>query len=116
MVALGFKSKTNKNQQSVSNMDSILADGTVTLEEFNQLMMGEVNGRDPVEEAHQMFVVLSKSDGEIKNDGFITLNKLEAACKEFQVLSWKEDFFLWNSLKISHFSKTGSLSTGAAFY
>jgi Ca2+-binding EF-hand superfamily protein len=88
MVALGFKSKNNKNQQSMNNMDSILADGTVTLGEFNQLMMGEVNGRDPMEESHQIFVVLSKSDGERKNDGVITLNKLEAACKDFKVWSY----------------------------
>ncbi len=93
MVALGFKSKKNKNQQSWTNMESILADGTVTLGEFNQLMMGEVNGRDPMEETLQIFVVLSRPDGERKNDGLITLNKLEAACKEFEVRSLYSSYF-----------------------
>jgi Ca2+-binding EF-hand superfamily protein len=86
MVAMGFKSKKNKSMQNLNSVDSILADGTVTLEEFNLLMMGEVNGRDPMEETLQIFVILSRPDGERKNDGFITLNKLESACREFQVL------------------------------
>jgi Ca2+-binding EF-hand superfamily protein len=81
--ALGFNS--NKNNDANDAVNAIVSDGTVTLEEFIQLMMGEVNGRDPMEEIRQIFAVLSKSDGESKNDGYITFNKLESACREFRV-------------------------------
>ncbi len=81
--ALGFHSKKDKEvNQAVS---AIVSDGTVTLDEFSQLMMGEVNGRDPVEETRQIFYILSKSDGENRNDGYITCNKLRSVCQEFQV-------------------------------
>ncbi len=81
--ALGFNS--NKDKDANEAVNAIVSDGTVTLDEFIQLMMGEVNGRDPMEEARQIFAVLSKSDGESKNDGYITFNKLELATREFGV-------------------------------
>ncbi len=81
--ALGFNSKKNKDADNAVN--AIVSDGTVTLDEFIQLMMGEVNGRDPTEETRQIFAVLSKSDGDSKSDGYITFNKLESACREFGV-------------------------------
>ena len=40
----------------------------------------------PFEEAQAAFAVLSQSDGDLKYNGVITLNKLEAACKKFEVL------------------------------
>ena len=81
--ALGFDSK--KNNDANDAVSAIVSDGTVTLDEFIQLMMGEVNGRDPMEETRQIFAVLSKSDGDSKSDGYITFNKLESACREFGV-------------------------------
>ncbi len=81
--ALGFHSKKNKDVNDT--VSAIVSDGTVTLDEFIQLMMGEVNGRDSMEETHQIFAVLSKSDGDRKNDGYITFSKLESACREFGV-------------------------------
>jgi Ca2+-binding EF-hand superfamily protein len=83
MGALGFHSKKNKTANQA--LDAIISDGTVTLEEFSQLMMGEVNGRDPMEETHQIFLLLSKSDGDSRNDGYITFSKLQSACREFKV-------------------------------
>ncbi len=83
MGALGFHSKADKEGQQVVN--DIVSDGTVTLEEFSQLMMGEVNGRDPMEEIRQIFFLLSRSDGESRNDGYITFSKLHTACQEFGV-------------------------------
>ena len=81
--ALGFNSKKSKDTSGA--VSAIVSDGTVTLDEFIQLMMGEVDGRDPMEEARQIFCVLSKSDGDSKNDGYITFNKLETACRDFGV-------------------------------
>ncbi len=87
LMALGFKSK--KQKRSHANMGTrnvIMADEPVTLEQFNDLMTGEINGRDPMEETLQIFDILSRHTGEGKNVGLITLDKLEAACREFKVI------------------------------
>ena len=66
-------------------LDAIMGDGKVTLGEFSALMTGDIGGHALYEEARTAFSVLSRSDGDSKNDGLITLNKLEAVCTEFQV-------------------------------
>jgi Ca2+-binding EF-hand superfamily protein len=87
MVALGFKSKKQKrNSSTMNSINAIIAEGTVTLDQFNELMMGEINGRDPMEETLQVFDVLSRNAGGDKTDAFITLDKLGAACKEFEAI------------------------------
>jgi Ca2+-binding EF-hand superfamily protein len=87
MAALGFKSKKQKrNYSSFSSINTIIADGTVTLDQFNELMMGEINGRDPMELTLQVFDILSRNAGDGKNDGLITLDKLAAACREFKAI------------------------------
>jgi Ca2+-binding EF-hand superfamily protein len=88
MVALGFKSKKQKrNTANMRSINTIIADGTVTLDQFNELMMGEINGRDPMEETLQIFDLLSRNAETDKSDGFITLDKLGAACREFQAIT-----------------------------
>jgi Ca2+-binding EF-hand superfamily protein len=89
MTALGFHSKDMRGGakiEAVELMDSIVADGKVTLDEFTALMTGEVSGRDPFEEARTAFAVLSQSDGDHKHDGIITLSKLEDVCQKFEVV------------------------------
>jgi Ca2+-binding EF-hand superfamily protein len=89
MTALGFHSKDVHGAskiEAVELMDTIVADGKVTLDEFTALMTGEVRGRDPFEEARTAFAVLSQSDGERKHDEIITLHKLESVCRTFEVL------------------------------
>jgi hypothetical protein len=55
----------------------------VTLEEFTSLMMGAMSGRNPKETLHSVFTLLSMPSEEGK--GLITLEKLNAACKELKV-------------------------------
>ena len=89
MTALGFHSNDMRGGtkiEAVEMMDTIVADGKVTLDEFTALMTGEVRGRDPFEEARTAFAVLSGSDGVREHDGLITLSKLEAVCKKFEVM------------------------------
>jgi Ca2+-binding EF-hand superfamily protein len=89
MTALGFHSndmRGGEKIEAVELMDTIVADGKVTLDEFTALMTGEVQGRDPFEEARTAYAVLSQPDGERKYDGVITLSKLEAVCKQFEVV------------------------------
>ena len=94
MTALGFHSKPNMpggmKIEAVEMLDTIVADGKVTLDEFTWLMTGEVSGIEPYEEARTVFAVLSKSDGNSKYDNVITLSKLEAVCKKFEVSSQPE--------------------------
>ena len=101
MTALGFHrqlrqdSKTyrltgrltgKKSSGPASNLlDAIVADGKVTLDEFMALMTGEVLGHNQYEEVLTVFAVLCKSDGEGRHDNLITLDKLEAACRQFEV-------------------------------
>ena len=92
LSALGFQSKedTWKSEEERNAIDAIMGDGKVTLEEFSALMTGEImsgdiGGHALFEEARTAFAVLSKTDGDSRNDGLITLNKLKAACTEFQV-------------------------------
>ena len=87
MVALGFKSKKQKrNSSTMNSINAIIAEGTVTLDQFNELMMGEINGRDPMEETLQVFDLLSRNAGESKSDGLITLDKLGTTCREFKAI------------------------------
>ena len=93
LVALGFQRKVaneggNKESKATSEMiQDIASDGTVTLDEFTSLMMGEIKGRDPMDDVEAVFTVLSQqSDGQA--DGLITLAKLAAVCKRFQVVPY----------------------------
>jgi Ca2+-binding EF-hand superfamily protein len=89
MMALGFQSKKSKKKASnkaAAAMDAIMADGSVTLEEFSALMMGELSGKDPKESLRAVFALLSRSDGVSEFDGYITLDKLQSICTEIQVL------------------------------
>jgi hypothetical protein len=96
MTALGFQSQESSNQlrknkgpgasSATSNLlDSIVGDGKVTLAEFIALVTGEVLGRNQHEEAHTVFAALCGSDGEGRHDNLVTLGKLEAACRKFEV-------------------------------
>ncbi len=94
MTALGFQSqeididrfKGRNPATSASNMlDAIVGDGKVTVAEFMALMTGEVLGRNQHEEAQTVFAALCSSDGEARHDNLVTLGKLEAACRKFQV-------------------------------
>ena len=92
MVALGFHSKkapaTRRNPRDSAAeeaMDAIVSDGTVTLDEFSALMMGELSGKDPKESLRSAFALLSRPDGRGDFDGLITLSKLTAVCREVQV-------------------------------
>ena len=90
MTALGFHSKDmhgGTKIEAVEMMDTIVADGKVTLDEFTALMTGEVRGRDPFEEARTAFAVLSQSDGDHKFDKVITLSKLEDVCRKYEVVN-----------------------------
>ena len=80
LVALGFGDKAGS-----ALVDNIIADGEVTLEEFKSLMKGELSGKDPWEELRSVFAVLSRDDGDTANRNFITLDKLKAVSREFQV-------------------------------
>jgi hypothetical protein len=56
-----------------------------TLEEFTELMMGALSGRDPKETLLAVFTVLSRPAAGEEVEGLITLSKLIAVCKEFKV-------------------------------
>ncbi len=93
MTALGFQTKQNrrvtnsgKHKEALNMMNTLMDDGQVTLEEFSALVTGEMGGYIPYEEARTAFSILSRSDGDSKNDGLITFDKLEDVCKEFVVL------------------------------
>jgi Ca2+-binding EF-hand superfamily protein len=101
MTALGFQSQDadinrlkGKQSASTSNnlLDTIVGDGKVTLAEFIGLMTGEVMGRNQHEEAQTVFAALCGSDGEGRHDNLVTLGKLEAACRKFEVRR-KNPFF-----------------------
>jgi Ca2+-binding EF-hand superfamily protein len=90
MIALGFHDKEyhhDKGGHSRSGeiVDSMVDDGKVTLEEFSLLMTGGGSWKDPYKEARTVFAVLSGPNLEQRNNGLITLSKLEAACREYKV-------------------------------
>jgi Ca2+-binding EF-hand superfamily protein len=92
MTALGFQTKvthraanSGKHKEALHLMDTLMDDGQVTLAEFSALVTGETGGYVPYEEARTAFSILSKSDGDNRNDGLITLGKLEDVCSEFAV-------------------------------
>ncbi len=68
-------------------MEAILADGSITLEEFGAMMKGEISGRDPLQEVRAVFAALSRSapDERPEHRGKITFAKLKAACRDFDV-------------------------------
>ena len=91
LVAMGFQRK-NANPKRQSNMDNtsqmiqtIAADGSVSLEEFTALMMGEISGRDSMDNLHSVFHVLSSTNESSGYDNLITLTKLQQACETFEV-------------------------------
>ncbi len=88
LSALGFQEENQlkgRNAETANLLDSILSDGTVTLEEFSALMTGEVLGNNPYEELQAVFAALSMSDGENRHNNLITAGKLETACQKFEV-------------------------------
>ncbi len=92
MMALGFQNQDNQAKgkaiqadASCALLDSIVADGRVTLNEFSALITGEVLGRNQFEEALTVFALLSRPDGESRHDNLITTSKLEASCLAFGV-------------------------------
>jgi Ca2+-binding EF-hand superfamily protein len=70
---------------SNAGLVSIMADGTMTLEEFSTVMMGKITGRSPAEDVRAVYSVLSKSDGVPAHDGLITQSKLHNICQDFKV-------------------------------
>jgi hypothetical protein len=106
MTALGFQSQESSNPSqlrkkkgpgastSTSNLlDSIVGDGEVTLAEFIALVTGEVLGRNQHEEAQTVFAALCGSDGEGRHDNLVTLGKLEAACRKFEVSQFPKTLY-----------------------
>jgi Ca2+-binding EF-hand superfamily protein len=86
LSALGFQTKDDgKSHDTMDALDAIMGDGKVTLDEFSALMTGDIGGHMLYEDARVAFSVLSKPDGDSRNDGRITLKKLEAVCNEFKV-------------------------------
>jgi calcium-binding protein CML len=89
MSALGFQTEGSANEKSHQEeqemVNTLISDGKVTLEEFSALMTGELGKQDPYEEARMAFTVLSRSDGDVRYNRLITLNKLEAVCMEYKV-------------------------------
>ncbi len=89
MSALGFQTKENFRDNTFTEeqevVDALISDGKVTLEEFSALMTGELGKQDPYEEARMAFSVLSRSDGNIRYNGLITLEKLQNVCTEYKV-------------------------------
>ena len=87
MEALGFKAKESTKSSDLAKrmMGSLMEDGSVSLEEFGLLMMGEVSGHGPMEDVKAVFALLSRHDGRSEHDGLITLGKLQGVCEEFQV-------------------------------
>jgi hypothetical protein len=100
MSALGFQTEENFRDKTHSEEQEVVGalighgDGKVTLEEFSALMTGELGKQDPYEEARMAFTVLSRSDGNVRNNGLITLGKLEAVCMEYKVSFFLCPFFL----------------------
>jgi Ca2+-binding EF-hand superfamily protein len=90
MVALGFRNRnSNGGGEAEAAMEEIVADGTVTKEEFASLMMGQLSGRDPKETLRSVFALLSRSEGEegeVKGGQVITLSRLQRACDECKVV------------------------------
>ncbi len=97
MTALGFQSQDSESSTNIlpnlkgassshNLLDSIVSDGKVTLTEFIALMTGEVLGRNQHEEAQTVFAALCRPDGESRHDNLVTLSKLEAVCRDFEVL------------------------------
>lgn len=91
MVALGFYSKKKLLEGlgggggESSAVETIAADGAVTLDEFSALMMGELGGHDPTQTLRSVFRLLSRADGDSGSDNLITLGKLRGVCDEFKV-------------------------------
>jgi Ca2+-binding EF-hand superfamily protein len=91
MTSLGFQTKDNlrlgtqQHKEALELMENLMGDGKVTLEEFSALVTGDTGGIAPYEQARTTFTILSKSDGNSKYDGLITLGKLEKVCLEFKV-------------------------------
>ena len=57
----------------------------VTLEEFTDLMMGKLSGKDPRETLREVFCVLSKPKIGEDDNGLITYRRLKTKCKELKV-------------------------------
>jgi calcium-binding protein CML len=90
LVALGFKDRGRasgkmKKSKNDSMVESIAADGLVSLEEFTSLMKGELSGKDPWEDLRAVFELLSKNDGNHDHSEVITFDKLLAVSQAFNV-------------------------------
>jgi Ca2+-binding EF-hand superfamily protein len=92
LVALGFQRKISAHKRlykrksaTAEFVNSIASDGTVTLEEFTSLMMGEIKGSDPMDNVEAVFAILSQDDEHRESNGYITVAKLSAMCKAYEV-------------------------------
>ncbi len=96
MVALGFQSgrmktgRSHRHHVTANILDTITADGHVTLEEFVKLMTGyEAGGSDPMRAVATAFAVLSRSRrGGGSDDNLITFDKLQTVCRDFEVIQF----------------------------
>ena len=88
LVALGFKTRQSNDPSSNGSskiLNTVMADGELSLEEFTSLMKGELAGRHPMEELRDVYAALSRSDGQAEHEGRITLDKLRQACRDFRL-------------------------------
>ena len=96
MTALGFqdagkqgKQKMAANQKMLETIDSDQSN-SVSLDEFQALMKGELTMSDPMEDVKAVFMALSCIEGSGNSD-IITLNKLRAATQKFNVRLTEEE-------------------------
>jgi Ca2+-binding EF-hand superfamily protein len=97
MYALGFKDAGARGLGQKNDWAGPNTQGSdsITLEEFTSLMKGEINGRDPLEDIRSIFFVLQKSDTQPDlRPGLVTLEKLERACRKFQLQLTEEELIL----------------------
>jgi Ca2+-binding EF-hand superfamily protein len=93
MVALGFQSTNKKSGRgqrhhaTANILDTITADGHVTLEEFVKLMTGhEASGSDPMRAVATAFAVMSRSSHEHDpHENMVTFEKLRSVCMDYEV-------------------------------
>jgi Ca2+-binding EF-hand superfamily protein len=96
MTALGFqdagkqgKQKMAASQKMLETIDSDQSN-SVSLDEFQALMKGELTMSDPMGEVKAVFMALSCIEGNGNSD-IITLNKLRAATQKFNVRLTEEE-------------------------
>jgi Ca2+-binding EF-hand superfamily protein len=106
MFALGFQPTSlagdGGSKRRGSLLNAISENGqAITLEEFTLLMKGELIGNSPLEGIWSAFTTLSQDcqnaaglvqvSGEEEGWGFVTLNGLRRACREYDVRLTEEE-------------------------